>query len=285
MATDAGSNPLPTLAGPNILLEGEAGTGKTFSIGTLVDTGVQVEYLALESGIESLFGYWADRGKPIPENLGWHVLKAPEASLDELIANAKRVNEYSFEALTKVQDPARTKYNQFIEFLKVLNGFVDQRTGETLGAVNKWPAERFLIIDSLTGINRAAMDMVVGGKPVKSMADWGLAQDAIERILRLLTNDCVCGLVVIAHIEREIDPLFSGTKITVSTLGKALAPKIPSLFSDVIYTYREGPNFYWSTANSSVALKTRNLPIADKIPPDFAAIVKKWQERVKGAGT
>jgi hypothetical protein len=270
-----------TLAGFNVLLEGDAGTGKTYSIGTLVDTGINVSYLALESGIESLFGYWSDRGKPIPPNLSWHVLKSPEASIDQLIENATKVNTYSFEALTKMSDPSRNKYNQFISLLQVLNGFVDQRTGQNLGAVNKWTSDRCLVIDPLTGINRAAMDLVVGGKPVKAMNEWGIAQDQVEKVLRLLTSDCLCHFILIAHIEKEIDQIQGGTKITVSTLGKALAPKIPPMFSDVILSYREGREFFWSTANPSVALKTRNLPIADKIPPSFGQIVDKWTTRSK----
>lgn len=275
------SPPAGSLAGFNILLEGDAGTGKTYSIGTLVDAGVNVSYLALESGIESLFGYWSDRGKPIPPNLSWHVLKSPEASIDQLIENATKVNTYSFEALTKMSDPSRNKYNQFISLLQVLNGFVDQRTGQNLGAVNKWSSDRCLVIDPLTGINRAAMDLVVGGKPVKAMNEWGIAQDQVEKVLRLLTSDCLCHFILIAHIEKEIDQIQGGTKITVSTLGKALAPKIPPMFSDVILAYREGKDFWWSTANPSVALKTRNLPIADKIPPSFGQIIDKWTTRSK----
>jgi hypothetical protein len=271
VTTPPSITPPTGLAGPNIIIEGDSGTGKTYSIGTLVDTGVPVSFLALEPGMESLFGYWTDRGKPIPPNLSWHVVKPPETDLSTLIDSAMKVNSYTFDALTKMQDSNRQKYNQFISILEALNGFKDDRTGASLGPVNKWPPERFLVIDGLVGINRAAMDLVAGGKPTKSMSDWGIAQDQIERILRLLTQDCKCGFVLIAHVEREKDEITGGTKITMSTLGKALAPKLPILFSDVIYTYREGKEFWWSTANPSVALKTRNLDIADKIKPEDQA--------------
>lgn len=275
------SNNSAGLAGPNIILEGDSGTGKTYAIGTLVDTGVPVSFLALEPGMESLFGYWTDRGKPIPLNLSWHQAKPPETDFSTLIDAATKVNTYSFDALTKITDSNRNKYNQFIAILTALNNFVDDRTGEVLGPVNKWPPERFLVIDGLVGINRAAMDLVAGGKPVKSMTDWGIAQDQIERILRSLTQDCRCGFVLIAHVEREKDEISGGTKITMSTLGKALAPKLPIMFSDVIYSYREGKEFWWSTANPNVALKTRNLEIADKIRPDFGQILAKWKKRAE----
>ena len=50
----------PTPPGVNVLLMGPSGTGKTHSIGTLVDTGLQTHYLAFEAGVESLLGYWTD---------------------------------------------------------------------------------------------------------------------------------------------------------------------------------------------------------------------------------
>jgi hypothetical protein len=271
------------LAGPNIVLLGESGTGKTYSIGTLVDTGTKVSFLALEPGIEALFGYYSDRGKPIPPNLSWHILRPPESDFASMIDTAEKINTYSFKMLSDMTDPNRNKYNQFVSLLRTLNDFVDERTGEKLGPVNKWGSDRFLVIDALTGINRAALDLVAGAKPARSMSDWGIAQDQIERILRMLTQDCKCGFVLISHVEKEKDEVTGSMKLTMSTLGKALAPKLPLMFSDLIYTYRDGKEFWWSTENSSVTLKTRNLPIADKIRPDFAAIIKTWKKRAEGS--
>jgi hypothetical protein len=64
-------------------------------------------------------------------------------------------------------------------------------------------------------------------------------------------------------------------------IGKALADEIPVLFSEVIYTVREGTSWYWDTAAVNVDTKTRYLPIASKIKPDFAQIMDKWLERAK----
>lgn len=267
------------LPGFNTLLMGPTGTGKTYAIGSLVDTGIETFYLALEAGMESLLGYWKDRGRPVPENLHWHHLAPASANLDQLITNAKAINTLTMQGLANMQDPERGKHNQFIELLKVLNDFTDQRTGESFGPVNEWDTTRALVIDPLTGINNAAMSLVIGGKPVKSQADWGIAQDQVEKVIRLLSNDCRCHFVLTAHIDREVDQVLGGTKITVSTLGQRLAPKIPPMFSDVILTVRDGTQFFWSTANTQCDLKTRNLPLADKIPPDFGKIVDKWKSR------
>lgn len=268
-----------TLQGLNILVEGETGTGKTYSLGTIADAGIPLFCLFTENGLESLAGYWTDKGRPIPPNVHWHVLPRPKGSFKVLADSATKVNTYSSESLHKMQDPDRAKHNQFITLLTALSDFPDDRTGKKFGAVDEWGTDRVLAIDSLSGINPIAMSLVVGGKPVRSQQDWGIAQDQIEKLMRQLTDGCKCHFVMLSHIEREIDPIQGGTKITVATLGRALAPRIPPLFSDVILSYREGKDFLWSTANPQAALKSRNLAIADGIKPDFKQIFDKWQSR------
>jgi hypothetical protein len=94
-----------------------------------------------------------------------------------------------------------------------------------------------------------------------------------------LCDGCRCHFVLTAHVEREVDQVFGGVKLTVSTLGKALAPKIPPMFSDVILSYREGAKFLWSTDNAQADLKARNLPIRSGLEQNFTAIVERWKSR------
>lgn len=268
-----------TLPGFNTLLMGPSGTGKTHSLGTLVDTGIEVFALFNEAGMESLLGYWTDRGKPIPANLHWHKLAAPKASFTDLIKSATSINTMNLEALAKMSDPQRSNHNQFITLLEALNNFPDDRTGEKFGPVDQWDQSRVLVIDGMTGINNAAMSLVIGGKPVRNQSDWGVAQGIILNLLRKLTDNCVCHFVLIAHVERETDQVLGGIKLAVSTLGKAIAGQIPAMFSDVILTVREGTEWYWDTANTQADVKTRNLPIAGKQKPNFATIIGKWRAR------
>jgi hypothetical protein len=268
-----------TLPGINVLLEGATGTGKTHALGTMVDAGVECFALFTESGLETLLGYWRDRNLPVPDNIHWHELARPKGSFDVLARTANDINTLSQEALYKMSDPNRGKQNQFTEMLRVMGNYVDQRTGQSFGAVDSWGPDRALLLDSLSGINPIAMSLVVGGKPVRSQADWGIAQQQIENLVRLLCDGCRCHFVMTAHVEREVDQVFGGVKVTVATLGRALAPKIPPLFSDVVLTLREGTKFSWSTANPQADLKARNLPIADGIPPSFKVMLDKWQQR------
>jgi len=268
-----------SLPGVNVLLMGPAGTGKTHSIGTLVDAGIEVFYLALESGMESLFGYWTDRGLKVPENLHWHTLKQAEAGFLAMAEDARKINTLSLDALAKMADPNKSKHNQFIKLLECLNDFKDDRTGKAFGAVDSWGPSRALVIDGMAGLGRCAMSLVIGGKAVKSQSDWGIAQDQLEKLLRQICDGCRCHFVLLAHVERETDQVLGGVKITVSTLGRALAPKIPPMFSDVIFTVRSGTDWKWDTASALADVKTRNLPIRGDNPASFAPVIVKWKAR------
>lgn len=267
------------LPGFNTLLEGPTGTGKTHSIGTLVDAGVDVFYVAMEAGMESLLGYWTDRGLEVPANLHWHRITAADYGWAGMLASADTISKLTNDALAKIQDVNKARHNQFIKLLTCLSNFEDQRTGQKFAGVDTWGPDRALVVDALTGINTAAMSLVVGAKPIKTLVDWGIAMDQVERIIRQLCDGCKCHFILLSHVEREIDQVLGGMKITVGTLGTKLASKIPPMFSDVILTYREGTKFYWSTANPQADLKARNIPIADGISPDFKAIVEKWKSR------
>lgn len=272
------------LPGVNVLLMGPAGTGKTHSLGTAVDykdsigNQIQVVYFAYEAGAESLLGYWTDRGKEVPKNLHICTVKAATASFLEMADAARQVNTLSYDTLKKAVDPNRSKYNQFEQFLRAFND-VKSDAGVSLGSVDSWGSNYLLAIDGLTGLGDSAMKSVIGGKADRDQKDWGLAQNMVENVLRKLTSDCRCHLALIAHVERETDAILGGSKISVSTLGKALPSKIPPMFSDVILTSRIGKEFFWDTENPTADVKSRNLPISSKNQPSFATILSKWQSR------
>ena len=71
----------------------------------------------------------------------------------------------------------------------------------------------------------------------------------------------------------------------VSALGTKLAPKLPKDFSDVVYSYREGSQYFWSTITPQMDLKHRLLPLKDKLSPSFGQVVQAWRELSKVAET
>lgn len=272
------------LSGPKILLEGPAGTGKTHALGTLVDwaqaNGKQVYTLFTENGLETLLGYWSDRDLPVPDCLHYHSTLTKPISLVQLMKAADDAGKLSYEMLTKMSDPARGGANNaFHMILTACSNFPDDRTGKKFGSVDSWKSGDIFIIDSLSELAMAAFKMIVGAKPTASPSDYGVAQNNLMNFLRLLTQGCACTVVITAHVSRETDEITGGVKLMTKAIGKALANEIPQLFSDVIYTVREGTNFYWDTAAANVDVKSRNLPIAGKQRPDFALIMNKWTKR------
>jgi hypothetical protein len=274
MATGEGSS----LPGVNVMLMGPAGTGKTHSIGTLVDIGIEVFYFAFESGSESLRGYWTDKGKEVPSNLHIITVKGPAASWTEMADSVGYVNKLAYESLKKMADPNRSKYTQFEQFLRTFNDVTDDQ-GTKYGCIDTWGANKAIVIDGLTGLSDAAMKAVIGGKADRDQKDWGLAQNLLENFLRRICDNCTCHFILLAHVEREVDQILGGVKLMVSTLGKALPPKLPSMFSDVILAVRTADIWTWDTASALADVKTRNLPISGKNQPDFSLIINKWKSR------
>lgn len=271
--------PSSTYPGFNVLLMGPSGTGKTFSIKTLVSTGLETFCLFLEPGLETLIGAYSDKEEKLPSNLHFHYLQPRTQGFDQLKSAADQIGKFDLAGLARMKDMNRSKSNAMLDVYTQLNDFEDQKTGQKYGPVDSWDNRRVLVIDSLSALNRIAMDMVVGTKPVKDMSDWGIAQNQIMALLHKLTSGCMCHLVIIAHVERETDQVLGGVKLMVASLGKAITSQIPQPFSDVILASREGDKFYWDTANSQADVKTRNLPIASKLSADFEAIWRKWEER------
>lgn len=278
------TKPASALSGLNVLLMGPSGTGKTYEMANFADhfckAGGEFFAVFLEAGAESFFGYWTDRGQPIPDGVHWHILQMKQVGgFGSMLENAKRVNTLSLDSLAKAVDPNKSKYDQFVQVLTVLNDYTCHRTGKKFGSVDSWGVNRALGMDGLTGLCRASMANVIGGKSVRSQSDWGIAQDQVEKLVNMLCDGCLCHYLLIAHVERETDAVLGGVKLMPSALGKALAPKLPAMFSDVILTAREGTKYTWDTASAQADVKTRNLPVAANQVPEFATILNKWKSR------
>jgi hypothetical protein len=269
----------PQYPGFNVMLMGPSGTGKTFSLHTLVETNLEVFCMFLEPGLETLIGVYADKGMPIPKNLHWHYLQPKSQGFKGLKDTAEMIGKFDLSALGKMKDNQRSLNNQMTEMYTVLSDFQDQHTGTKFGPVDTWTNGCVLAFDSLSALVRIAFDMQVGTKPVRDVSDWGIVQQVLMSFIHKVTSGCNCHVVIIAHVERETDLVMGGNKITVSVPGKAIAATILQPFSDVILAVREGANFTWDTSNSQADVKTRNLPIASKQPADFGPIYERWKAR------
>lgn len=262
------------LPGVNVMLVGGIGTGKTHSLRTLIEAGLEVFVIFTEPGMEVL----ADTP---PEKLHWHYIAPMAPAWKDMIDSAEKINRLSIKALSDMGDINKSKYTEFIQILECLSNFTDDRTGKTFGAVDSWGPDKVLVIDSLSGINIAAMNLVTGSKPVKSIADWGIAMSNLELLITKLCVDTKCHFILTAHLERETDEVLGTVTLMASTLGRKLAPRLPRFFSDVIQCRRDGEIFNWSTSAFNVDLKARNLALSDKLKPSFVPIIDSWRMRAK----
>ena len=260
---------------------GMPGDGKSFSLPTLINAGLELFVIGTEprykeSLLDGMAHYKADMNK-----LHYMSINPVVASWSAMIASAKIINQFSYEQLSQIKSGVeKSSYDQFIKLLTALSDFVDERTGQRFGAVDSWGPDRALAIDSLSGVNLMALDLVVGSKPVRAQGEWGVAMDNEERLFNKLCSSTKCFFVLTAHVERETDEITGATLNQVGTLGRKLAPKFPRFFSEVVRAYRDGNNYYWSTNTPMYVLKKRSLPLSDKMPPDFRPIVEAWKARL-----
>jgi hypothetical protein len=263
---------------PKTLLVGEPGSGKTHAMRTYLDAGLEVFGIITEPmGKEVLLDTPADR-------FHWMYVPVAQPGFSTLIDNAKKINQMGYDDLANMKSGMnKMNYGQFINLLNALSNFKCDRTGKEYGPVDKFDSTRALFIDSLSGLNTMAMDLVIGAKPTKHQGEWGVAMDNLERLLNMLCGSLHCFFALTAHPAMEKDELTGGTTIMADALGRKLAPRLPRYFSDVIKTQRVESKFNWSTVDSRMALKARNLPWSNDLQPSFVPIVNSWRNRATAA--
>ena len=262
------------------LLMGAPGTGKTTSLISYIEAGLELFVVITDpGGEEALIDQVIKSGADI-NKLHWKYIPAAATSWATAEAVASRVNTMSYEALGALkQGLEKQEYKQFLQVMACLRDFTCDRTGLSYGAVNEWDSTRALAIDSMTGINKMAKRLVVGAKPTIHQGEWGTAMEIEEQFLDLLVGNTKCFVCCIAHIQRTKDELRGTTHIAVDLLGTKLAPKIPHMFSDVVLAVKDESKFNWSTTHPGVDLKARTLPLANNLKPSFVQIVEGWRKR------
>jgi AAA domain len=274
--------PTPSdLQPPSVLLMGGTGSGKTYSLSTLMESGLDLFVIVTEpTGLDSLLNAVKDKKLDI-EKLHWKAITPARAGFDNLTAMAKNVARMDFEGLAKLKPtPGRDKA-KFIDLLSTLADFKCDRTGKSFGPVDSFGPTNALAVDSLSGLNLMAMDLVIGDKVSAHQGEWGVAMNMLDKLLLSLTSGLKCTFCMTAHLEREVNEVTGGQQIMASTLGRKLAPKIPRFFSEVAMAYRDNTSYYWSTTAVNTDLKNRSLPFSPKLEPNFKPVVQGYLDRVK----
>lgn len=265
---------------PHTLLMGPPGSGKTDSTLTLVEAGIETFVLVTEpTGTDSLIDSATRRRLPI-EKLHWRVVAPATPGWKAITENLSTIKALSFEDVAKIkQGIGKKEMLQMELLLRNLQNFHDDRTGKDFGDVTTWSDDRALVLDSLSGLSLLALHHTVGFKSSPHQGEWGIAMSLVEQLLLKLSSDCQCFFVLTAHTEREPDELSGTSRVTVSTLGRKLAPKIPRYFSEFVRATRTASEFTWSTASNDSDLKSRALPVSAKLAPTFVPIAEAHRAR------
>lgn len=266
-----------TLPGVKVLLIGATGSGKTHSLVTLLEAGITPFVIFTENGMSTIGKVLKEKGLP-EDAVKWHYVAPATQSFKSMISMAENINRMSFELLTKMTDANKSQCLQWVEVLRTCENFVDDRTGEEFGNVGHWGTNRCLVFDSLSGLNKMAMALVVGNRPTRSVSDWQVAQNNMLSFLDLICTDTPCHFVLTGHIEKEQDEVSGAMHIMVGTLGRKLAPKLPQNFDEVILAKHSGSVYQWSTQEDNVDLKHRLLAPSNQLIPSFVPVIKAWEE-------
>ena len=268
---------------PKVLLIGQPGAGKTHSIATLLQAGLEVFVLFTEQGKDSLLEavLTMDLTEEQRANLHWSFVGASTPGFKGLLQFAKDVNMKGQSDLQKDGAGSVPKsHQQLIDVIRKCSNFIDQN-GEEFGDASTWANDRVLVVDGLSGINDMAMDLVVGAKVIKSMADWGMAMDTEIKLIKQFVNDLTCGFVLLAHLEINKDEVDQKIYKFPRLLGNKNSYDFGKYFSDVILAKDLGSEYVWSTEENQMQLKTRNLEKKKKLPPSFVPLFTKWASRLE----
>lgn len=270
---------------PTVLLMGPPGSGKTDSLATLLETGLEVFLLVIEAnGLDTFLDSIARRNLKT-DRLHWKYIPPASPDLGTLMNMAEQISTKDFESLSSIKTGiGKEKAREYMTFLKALENFVDDKDGKSYGSVFDFDDSKVLAIDSLSGLNAMAMDLTIGYKPTASKPEWGIAMNLELKTLQKLCADLRCLFVLTAHIDKEPNEITGANTVTSAALGQKNSGKIARLFSEVVLTKRgkTGREFKWSTweTSSLVDLKNRALPISDSIDPTFVRIWKAHQRRL-----
>jgi hypothetical protein len=265
---------------------GPTGSGKTTSLATYAKAGIETFVMITEpTGVDSLLDAW-DREKLDINLLHWCIIPPTSAGWGALKDMGIRINAMSYSDLALLKSGiGKDQMKQYPKLLANMEDFNCHRTGRRFGDITTWGNDRAFCLDSLSGLSLITLQHTVGFKPAPHQGEWGIAMSAVEQLILKISSDCQCYFTLIAHIEKEPDEITGMARVSVSTLGRKLAPKIPKFFSEVVRTRKDPTGkFLWATIDSEADLKNRALTSSQSLPQDFGQIVSVYRKRLKALG-
>ncbi len=240
-----------------LLLIGDAKSGKTGSLVSLVKAGYKLRILDMDNLLDILKYCVLEQCPEMINNVEFRTLRDKrKAGPEGPIIDGK---PKAFQDAIKMFD--RWKYKD------------DAGNEIDLGSPSEWGPECILVLDSLSRFCDAAFDfrepLTPRGKSgdYDDRATYKDAQDAVEYVLATLTSKSFAtNVIVIAHI-RYIEMPDGTTKGFPQGVGKVLSPKIGQYFPSVVLYNNQG---------GKRTLQTNSTPLIDLANPRPFAMEKSY---------
>lgn len=208
-----------------LLLLGDAKSGKTGSLVSLVEAGYKLRILDFDNLLDILKGMIEKRCPDKIGNVEFRTLR----------------DKYKAGPTGSTLDGSPKAWT---DSLKMLNHWKYTEDGvETdLGKPWEWGNDCILVIDSLSRWCDAAYDFheVMAGPKADGRAIYGNAQDDVEKQLGSITaKNMTTNVIVIAH-GQYMEQGDGTTKIFPQGVGQKLSPKIPQYFPTYIRYKNQG---------------------------------------------
>jgi hypothetical protein len=254
-----------------VLLLGDAKSGKTGSLVSLVKAGYKLRILDFDNLLDILKYKILDECPDKIDNVEFRTIR----------------DRYKAGAQGSVLDGTPKAWITAIRMLDNWKYTDDDGTEVDLGKPALWGPDTILVIDSLSRLCDAAYDfhesIIPRGKSgdYDGRAVYGNSQDDVEKVLAMLTSSgFATNLIVIAHgIYQDLPD--GTTKIFPQGVGQKLSPKIPQYFPNYIrYKNVGGKRIMQLVSDPMIdlantrpdAFKEKTLPIETGLAEFFAAL-------------
>lgn len=258
-----------------MLFVGDSGAGKTGALASLAAAGYNLRILDMDNGLDVLNNLLTDTSSPYFKQ---DPKSAERVDFVTVTDKMKNVNG-------RLVPATATAWTRAIKLL------MDWTDGEQkLGPITTWGQKDILVIDSLTMLSTAALNMILsmngrlGQRPHQS--DWGDGQQLVEGLLQMLYDEGVqCNVIVCCHITFIGE---DGCPIRgyPNTLGKALPPKVGRYFNTALMARTVGQGTMQKRkilTNTSGVIELKNTaPLRVQAEYDLSDGLAKYFEAVRG---
>lgn len=228
-----------------LLLIGDAKSGKTGALMSLVKAGYKLRILDMDNLLDIL--------KEL-------ILKECPDKIENVEFRTLRDKRKATQTGPEIDGTPKA----YVQAIKMLDNwkYTDDHGNEVdLGRPADWGSDCILVIDSLSRLCDAAYDFRIPLTPTSESgkydgrAVYGDAQDAIENnIANLTSSNFRTNVIVVAHVTYQKQP--DGTdKGFPQGVGQKLSPKIPQYFPNVVLCTK--------TDKGSRVLRTNSTPLID----------------------